>query len=210
MRVARRYVIAGRVQGVGFRWFTARRRRPRRGARLGAQPRGRQRRSRGRRGPAESVDRLEAAVRRGPASARVERFDVEELAPDRAPSRIRDQMTHGRAQERASATCRTSPSPASSSTTSPRCCATRQGFKLAIDSMAEPYQGKGISLVVGIESRGFILGAAVADRIGAGFVPVRKVGKLPAHDDPRHLRPRIRHRQPRDAQRRDRARARRS
>ncbi len=55
-----------------------------------------------------------------------------------------------------------------------------QGFKLAIDSMAQPYQGLGITLVVGIESRGFILGAAVADRIGAGFVPVRKLGKLPA------------------------------
>jgi len=54
-----------------------------------------------------------------------------------------------------------------------------EGFKLAIDAMAEPYVGQGISLVVGIESRGFILGAAVADRIGAGFVPVRKVGKLP-------------------------------
>src|SRR5215213_807582 len=53
------------------------------------------------------------------------------------------------------------------------------GFKLAIDAMAEPYRSKGVSLVVGIESRGFILGAAVADRIGAGFVPVRKVGKLP-------------------------------
>ena len=54
-----------------------------------------------------------------------------------------------------------------------------EGFKLAIDAMAEPFHGKGIALVVGIESRGFILGAAVADRIGAGFVPVRKVGKLP-------------------------------
>ena len=54
-----------------------------------------------------------------------------------------------------------------------------EGFKLSIDSLAEPYKGAGISLVVGIESRGFILGAAVADRIGAGFVPVRKVGKLP-------------------------------
>lgn len=53
------------------------------------------------------------------------------------------------------------------------------GFKLAIDAMSAPYGGRGISLVVGIESRGFILGAAVADRIGAGFVPVRKVGKLP-------------------------------
>jgi adenine phosphoribosyltransferase len=54
-----------------------------------------------------------------------------------------------------------------------------EGFKLAIDSLSEPYHDRGISLVVGIESRGFILGAAVADRIGAGFVPVRKVGKLP-------------------------------
>lgn len=54
------------------------------------------------------------------------------------------------------------------------------GFRLAIDSMALPYNDRGIDLVVGIESRGFILGAAVADRIGAGFVPVRKLGKLPA------------------------------
>ena len=54
------------------------------------------------------------------------------------------------------------------------------GFRLAIDSNATPYQDSGIGLVVGIESRGFILGAAVADRIGAGFVPVRKLGKLPS------------------------------
>jgi adenine phosphoribosyltransferase len=54
-----------------------------------------------------------------------------------------------------------------------------QAFHLAIDALSEPYGGQGISLVVGIESRGFILGAAVADRIGAGFIPVRKVGKLP-------------------------------
>jgi adenine phosphoribosyltransferase len=54
-----------------------------------------------------------------------------------------------------------------------------EGFKLSIDTLSEPYHAQGISLVVGIESRGFILGAAVADRIGAGFVPVRKVGKLP-------------------------------
>ena len=53
------------------------------------------------------------------------------------------------------------------------------GFKLAIDALATPHLGKGIDLVVGVESRGFILGAAVADRLGAGFVPVRKVGKLP-------------------------------
>src|SRR3982750_4910814 len=55
-----------------------------------------------------------------------------------------------------------------------------EGFKLAIDALATPHVGKGIDLVVGVESRGFILGAAVADRLGAGFVPVRKLGKLPA------------------------------
>jgi adenine phosphoribosyltransferase len=54
------------------------------------------------------------------------------------------------------------------------------GFKLALDGLTTPYQGKEISLVIGIESRGFILGAAVADRLGAGFCPIRKPGKLPA------------------------------
>ncbi len=54
------------------------------------------------------------------------------------------------------------------------------GFKLAIDSLVLPYVGGGVDLVVGIESRGFILGAAVADRLGAGFTPIRKPGKLPA------------------------------
>ena len=56
----------------------------------------------------------------------------------------------------------------------------REGFRLAIDGLAAPFANGGIDLVVGIESRGFILGSAVADRLGAGFVPVRKLGKLPA------------------------------
>ena len=54
------------------------------------------------------------------------------------------------------------------------------GFRAAIDAMASPFAGGGIDIVVGIESRGFILGSAVADRLGVGFVPVRKLGKLPA------------------------------
>jgi adenine phosphoribosyltransferase len=54
------------------------------------------------------------------------------------------------------------------------------GFKLTIDSLAAPCLDAGIDLVVGIESRGFILGAAVADRLGAGFSPIRKPGKLPS------------------------------
>jgi adenine phosphoribosyltransferase len=54
------------------------------------------------------------------------------------------------------------------------------GFRDAIDCMAAPFTGQDIDLVVGIESRGFIFGSAVADRIGAGFAPVRKPGKLPS------------------------------
>jgi len=55
-----------------------------------------------------------------------------------------------------------------------------EGFKMTIDMMSAPYVGKGIEVVVGIESRGFILGAAVAERIEAGFIPIRKPGKLPS------------------------------
>ncbi|HEV8347272.1 MAG TPA: adenine phosphoribosyltransferase [Vicinamibacterales bacterium] len=55
------------------------------------------------------------------------------------------------------------------------------GFRAAIDSLALPFKDQGIEIVVGIESRGFIFGSVVADRIGAGFSPVRKPGKLPSH-----------------------------
>ena len=55
-----------------------------------------------------------------------------------------------------------------------------EGFRLAIDSMSAPYTSSRVDVVVGIESRGFILGSAVADRLRAGFVPVRKLGKLPS------------------------------
>lgn len=49
----------------------------------------------------------------------------------------------------------------------------------AIDRLARPFQADGVTRVVGIESRGFIFGAPVALALGAGFVPVRKPGKLP-------------------------------
>ena len=55
----------------------------------------------------------------------------------------------------------------------------RDGFQMAIDAMANPYQGQSVDLIVGIESRGFIFGAAIADRLKCGFAPVRKLGKLP-------------------------------
>jgi len=54
------------------------------------------------------------------------------------------------------------------------------GFRQALDAMSSPHQDAKIQAVVGIESRGFIFGAAVADRLKAGFVPVRKPGKLPS------------------------------
>jgi len=54
------------------------------------------------------------------------------------------------------------------------------GLRTAIDSLAVPFKDQGIEIVVGIESRGFIFGAAVADRLGAGFTLVRKPGKLPS------------------------------
>ncbi|MEP7326655.1 MAG: adenine phosphoribosyltransferase [Gemmatimonadota bacterium] len=52
-------------------------------------------------------------------------------------------------------------------------------FRKVVESLARPYRHDGISHVVGIEARGFIFGGAVAMVLGAGFVPVRKAGKLP-------------------------------
>lgn len=54
-------------------------------------------------------------------------------------------------------------------------------FRRATEAMAEPFATDGITHVVGIESRGFILAAPIAQQLGAGFIPVRKPGKLP-HD----------------------------
>ena len=80
MLVARRFVIVGRVQGVGFRWFahdTA--------AREGVHVRNLADGSVEvvAEGDRESIDRMEAAVRRGPGAARVERVEVEEMPPSR-------------------------------------------------------------------------------------------------------------------------------
>ncbi len=53
-------------------------------------------------------------------------------------------------------------------------------FREAIEALAKPYQGHEIDVVAAIESRGFIFAAPVAYKLGAGFVPIRKPGKLPA------------------------------
>lgn len=54
-----------------------------------------------------------------------------------------------------------------------------RGFRMAIDQLLHPYAGVRFDKVVGLEARGFILGGAVAHQLSAGFVPVRKKGKLP-------------------------------
>lgn len=54
-------------------------------------------------------------------------------------------------------------------------------FQAAIAAMCAPWRDSRLDAVLGIESRGFILGAAMAHALGCGFVPVRKPGKLPAH-----------------------------
>ena len=54
-----------------------------------------------------------------------------------------------------------------------------KAFNLLMSHLYDRYKDKDIDYVVGIESRGFIFGAALADRLGVGFVPARKAGKLP-------------------------------
>jgi len=56
----------------------------------------------------------------------------------------------------------------------------KTAFKKSVDGLAKIVKGKKIDYVVAVESRGFIFGAALAYKLGAGFIPVRKKGKLPA------------------------------
>ncbi|MDY0340015.1 MAG: adenine phosphoribosyltransferase [Coriobacteriia bacterium] len=57
--------------------------------------------------------------------------------------------------------------------------ASPEGFRAAIDTIADEYADAGVTKVMGAEARGFIFGGALAYRLGAGFVPARKPGKLP-------------------------------
>jgi len=56
----------------------------------------------------------------------------------------------------------------------------KAAFHKAVDALAEPFVDERVDQVVAVEARGFILGGAVAYKLGTGFVPVRKAGKLPA------------------------------
>ena len=54
-----------------------------------------------------------------------------------------------------------------------------KAFRQAVDDLVEPFKNLGITRVAGLEARGFILGGAIAHQLGAGFIPLRKRGKLP-------------------------------
>jgi len=55
----------------------------------------------------------------------------------------------------------------------------KKAFKQAVDLLVAKFKGKKIDVVVGVEARGFIIGGALAHKLGVGFIPVRKKGKLP-------------------------------
>lgn len=55
------------------------------------------------------------------------------------------------------------------------------GFRLAVNAMTQRYTDRQIEVVVGIEARGFIFGSVLANKLGVGFVPIRKKGKLPGN-----------------------------
>ena len=81
-----------------------------------------------------------------------------------------------------------------------------EALRFAIDALADAFAGRRVDKVVGVEARGFIVAAPVAYRLGAGFVPVRKPGKLPWRTESRGVRPGVRRRPPGDARRRGRRR----
>jgi adenine phosphoribosyltransferase len=57
--------------------------------------------------------------------------------------------------------------------------ADRKAFAAAVEALADRYKDKNVDYVAAVEARGFIFGATVAEKLGAGFVPIRKKGKLP-------------------------------
>ncbi len=56
-----------------------------------------------------------------------------------------------------------------------------RAFRRTVDELVHPYAGSKIDQIAGVEARGFILGGAIAHQLSAGFVPIRKKGKLPHH-----------------------------
>jgi adenine phosphoribosyltransferase len=176
-QIARRFLVHGRVQGVGFRWHTCRdatrtgvsgdvRNLPDGGVEAHAED------------DVESLAQLEQAISAGAGGARVVHVDVEPAAVTGIYDSF--QVTPYMDLKQHIRSVPDFPKPGILFYDITTLLRIPGGFEAAIDRLSAPYVDKGIDLVVGIESRGFILGGPVAERINAGFVPIRKPGKLPA------------------------------
>jgi adenine phosphoribosyltransferase len=154
--IAKRYIVRGRVQGVGFRWFVDHEARS-----LGLAGWVRNNIDGTVEALAMGSDQQHAVfagkLRRGPRAARVD--EVTEL-----PAEPVDGLTTFRILFYDITTL----------------LKDKVGFATLIDSLSEHYLDRTIDLVLGIEARGFIFGPALAYRLNAGFVPIRKPRKLPA------------------------------
>ena len=186
MVISRHYLVSGRVQGVGFRQFTL----------AAAQQEGLQgfvqnfQDGRVRAvaiGEESSIARFESCLRRGPSDARVDGVEVNDHSGGRSYKQFfileSNKMTSGFKAEKFKELIREVPGFPKEGilfydiTT---LLLNGEAFRASVDAMADDYREIGIDLIAGIESRGFIFGAAIADRLGVGFVPIRKPGKLPS------------------------------
>ena len=181
-------VVSGRVQGVGFRWFVERE-----AAKLGITGWVRNRDNGSvevmATGTREQLSALHGRLREGPRAARVD--DVCSVARAVSGSEIISASKEpGNPCPSATENCNDLkklirevpdfPKPGILFYDITTLLKDRQGFARLIDSLTEYYINKDIDLVLGIEARGFIFGPALAYRLNAGFVPVRKPKKLPA------------------------------
>ena len=127
------------------------------------------------------ISRKRAPARTAPTPRGV---SARPVAASEAGDRPRDQRRHAWPTcGRSFATCPISPKPGILFKDITPLLADPKGFHIVIDSLAERFIGEHIDAIVGIESRGFIFGSALAARLNASFVPVRKTGKLPAAVD---------------------------
>ena len=183
MLIARQFVVRGRVQGVGFRFFTER----------AARAEGLSGWVRSRddgcvealvEGDRDAVDWFERQLRRGPRRRGSKRL----RSSTPRPAAGRQDFRFNREKRGVDAGAQRAifwyvpdfPKPGILFYDITTLLQDPDGFRMAIDAMTEPHRHANNDTVVGIESRGFVFGAAIADRLRDGFAPVRKPGKLPS------------------------------
>ena len=178
-KIARHVIVHGRVQGVGFRYFIQRtadrlsitgniRNCPDSTVEIYAE------------GEVESMSEFLAEVARGPRMARVDHLDIREIPES---GKFRFFLLRDGEMQNLKAAIREIPDwPKKGILFYDVTTLLKNGerFREAIDAMIAPYRNQKIDIVVGVEARGFIFAPTVAYALGAGFVPVRKPGKLPA------------------------------